>query len=265
MDIEAEPDEASDAAEADRFGTQAGGITGGDARHLGEVIDGSKFHVAGMGQLAHGVELAGNTFASGNAGLSTASKNFFDGVESSVIDAFSESEVERVGRRNMVEREHLKGFEDGKRNAAERMDRGGIEGRCDGASPLQSEGGGDLLFGGKAKFFNPLTDFSIVGAALGFESGANFSEGKLAAGDHEEPEGNAVGRLRRWRHHAQVGELADEGRLQTLGLAIESALEEGSLAVAEALPERSRAQAGDEHARGRGLQMVALDPAGEPG
>jgi hypothetical protein len=143
-----------------------------------------------------------------------------------------------------------------------------VEGSKDvatGASPLQSEGGGDLLFGGKAKFFNPLTDFSIVGAALGFESGANFSEGKLAAGDHEEPEGNAVGRLRRWRHHAQVGELADEGRLQTLGLAIEGALEEGSLAVAEALPERSRARAGDERARGRGLEMVALDPVCEPG
>jgi len=106
-----------------------------------------------MGQLAHGVELAGNTFASGNAGLSTASENFFDCVESSVIDAFSEGEVKGVGGGNMVEREHLKGFEDGKRNAAERMDRGGIEGRCDGASPLQSEGGGDLLFGGKAKFF----------------------------------------------------------------------------------------------------------------
>ena len=27
---------------------------------------------------------------------------------------------------------------------------------------MQSEGGGYLLFGGKAKFFNPLTDFSVT-------------------------------------------------------------------------------------------------------
>ena len=130
------------------------------------------------------------------------------------------------------------------------MDGGGVEGSCDGASPLQSESGSDFLFGGKAKFFDPFADFSIADAALGFEGGADFGEGKLAAGDHEEPEGNAVGGLRRWSHHAQVGELADEGDLQALGLAIEGALEEGSLAVAEALPERSRARAGDERARG---------------
>ena len=68
--------------------------------------------------MAHRVELAGDAFASGNAGLGTASENFFDGVEGSVIDAFSEGEVEGVGRGNMAEREHLKGFEDGKRNAA---------------------------------------------------------------------------------------------------------------------------------------------------
>ena len=105
---------------------------------------------------------------------------------------------------------------------------------------MQSERGGDLLFGGKAKLFDPLTDFSIAGASLGFERGADFGEGKLAAGDHEEPEGNAVGGLRRWSHHAQAGELADEGDLQALGLAIEGALEEGPLAT-EALPERSRA------------------------
>jgi hypothetical protein len=224
IDIEAKPDETPDAAEADCFGTQAGGIAGGDARHFGQVVHGSEFHVAGVGQLAHRVELAGNAFASGNARLGAASENFFDGVESSVIDALSESEVEGVRGSNMVEREHLKGFEDGKRNASDRMDSGGIEGRCDGASPLQSEGGGDLLFGGKAKFFDPLTDFSVVGAPLGFESGADFGESQLAARDHEEAEGNAVGRLWRWRHHAQVGELADEGGFQTLGLAIESAL-----------------------------------------
>ena len=106
--------------------------------------------------------MTGDTFASCNAGLGTASENFFDGVESAVIDAFSEGEVEGVGGGNVVEREHLKGFEDGKRNVAERMDSGGIEGSCDGASPLQSEGGGDFLFGGKAKFLDPLTDFSVT-------------------------------------------------------------------------------------------------------
>ena len=77
--------------------------------------------------MAHGVELTGDTFASGNAGLSAASENFFDGVESAVIDAFSEGEVESVGGGDTVEREHLKGFEDGKRNVAQRMDGGGIE------------------------------------------------------------------------------------------------------------------------------------------
>ena len=92
-----------------------------------EVIHGSEFYVAGSGQLAHGVELTGDTFASGNAGLSAASENFFDGVESAVIDAFSEGEVEGVGGRNVVEGQHLKGFEDGKRNVAQRMDGGGIE------------------------------------------------------------------------------------------------------------------------------------------
>ncbi len=102
---------------------------------------------------------------------------------------------------------------------------------------MQSEGGGHLLFRGKAKFFNPLTDFSVSGAALGFERGANFDECKFAAGDHEEPEGNAVGGLRRWNHHAQVGELADESGLQAFGLAIEGAIEEGSLAAVDALPE----------------------------
>jgi hypothetical protein len=77
--------------------------------------------------LAHSVELTGNTFAPGNAGLGAASENFFDGVESTVIDAFSEGEVEGVGGRNVVEGQHLKGFEDRKRNVAQRMDGGGIE------------------------------------------------------------------------------------------------------------------------------------------
>ena len=126
-DVETEPDKASDAAEADCFGTQASGVAGGNAGHFTQVAHGSEFYVAGTGQLAHGVELTGNTFASGNTGLSPASENFFDGVESAMIDAFSEGEVEGIGGSNVVEGQHLKGFENGKRNVAQRMDGGGIE------------------------------------------------------------------------------------------------------------------------------------------
>ena len=77
--------------------------------------------------MSHGVELAGNASASGNTGLSPASKNFFDGVESSVIDALSEGEIEGVGGSDVVEGQHLKSFEDGKRNVAQGMDGGWIE------------------------------------------------------------------------------------------------------------------------------------------
>jgi hypothetical protein len=137
--------------------------------------------------------LAGDTFASGNAGLGATSENFFDGVESAVIDAFSEGEAEGVGGRNLVEGQHLKGFEDGKRNAARRMDGGGVEGSCDGASPLQSEGGGDFLFGGKARLFDPLSDFSVVGAALGFEGGADFGKVSLPRASVRSPRGMRLG------------------------------------------------------------------------
>ena len=77
--------------------------------------------------MPHGVELGGDAFATGNAGLGAASENFFDGVESAVIDAFSEGEVESVGSGNVVEGQHLKGFEDGKRNVAQRLDGVGVE------------------------------------------------------------------------------------------------------------------------------------------
>ena len=77
--------------------------------------------------MAHSVELTGNTFAPGYTGLGAASENFFDSVESSVIDALSEGEIEGVGGSDVVEGQHLKGFEDGKRNVAQRMDGGGIE------------------------------------------------------------------------------------------------------------------------------------------
>ena len=127
IDIEAEPDETAYAAEADLFGTQSGGIAGGDASHFREIVHGSEFHVAGLGELAHGVELTGDTFACGDAGLGAAIENFFDGVESGVVNAFSESEIEDVGRRNVVEGQHLKSFQDGKRDAARRRDPGGIE------------------------------------------------------------------------------------------------------------------------------------------
>src|ERR1035437_4889315 len=108
IDIQAQPDKTTDAAEADLFGTQSGGVAGGDAGHFGEVVHGSEFHFTGAGQLAHGVELAGDAFASGNAGLGAAIEDLFDGVESGVVDAFSESEIEGVGRRYVVERKHLK-------------------------------------------------------------------------------------------------------------------------------------------------------------
>ena len=77
--------------------------------------------------MAHSVELTGNTFAPGYTGLGAAIENFFDSVESSVIDALSEGEIEGVGGSDVVEGQHLKGFEDGKRNVAQRMDGGGIE------------------------------------------------------------------------------------------------------------------------------------------
>jgi len=161
-DIEAEPYEPSDAAQADLVGTESGGVTGGYPGHFSEVVDGSKFHVAWARQLAHGFEVAGDTLATRDAGLGTASEDFFDGVESGMVDAFSEGQVEGVGRGNVIERQHLKGFEDGKRNPAGGLDRGGIEGRSDGASPLQREGVGDFLFSGKAEFFDPFTDFSVM-------------------------------------------------------------------------------------------------------
>ena len=150
-----------------------------------------------------------------------------------------------------------------------RMNGGGIEGGGDGASPLQTESGGDFLFRGKAKLFDPLADFSVACAALGFEGSADFEIGELAASHHEEPQRNAVGRRRRWSHPAQAGELAEESGFQALRPAIEEALEErsfGAVAPAEALPERTRTRAGSQSARELGgFERVALDPVGGPG
>ena len=134
--IQAKPDEAANAAKTNLFGTKPSSVACGDAGHFGEIVHGSEFHVARTRQLAHGFEFAGDAFSSGNAGLRAAIENSFDGVERGVVDAFSEGEVESVGCGNVVERQHLKGFEDGKRNAARRLDGGGIEGRSDGTSPL---------------------------------------------------------------------------------------------------------------------------------
>lgn len=138
IDIETEPDESPDAAEADLFGCQASGVAGGNASHFGEIVHGAEFEIVGMGCLTHDVELAGNPFASRYAGLSAAIENFFDRVQSRVVDAFSKSRIERIGRCDVVERQHLKRFEDGKRDAAERLQGGEIERRGDGTSPLQS-------------------------------------------------------------------------------------------------------------------------------
>jgi|SRR5664279_5949152 hypothetical protein len=71
-DIEADPDETSDAAKSDGFGSQPASVARGDACHFGEIVHGSEFYVARAGQLAHGLELAGNAFASGHAGLGAA-------------------------------------------------------------------------------------------------------------------------------------------------------------------------------------------------
>src|SRR5208282_4816609 len=129
--------------------------------------------------------------------------------------------------------------------------------------------GGDFLFQRKAKLFDPLANFSVARAALGFQGGADFHVGELAAGDHEQSKGNAVGGLRRGSHPTQARELSDEGGLQALRLAIKEALEEGSLgavAEAETLPERSRARTGDERAIGLGgFERVARDPVRGPG
>ena len=161
IDIEAEPDETSNAAQTDLFGTQSGGVTGGNASHFGEVVHRSEFYVAGPCELAHQFELTCDALASGNAGLSPAIENFFDGVEGGMVDAFPEREIKSVGRRRIVQRQHLKGFHDGKRNVARRLDAGGIKGRGDGTSPLQREGGGNFLFRGKPEFLDPLTDLSV--------------------------------------------------------------------------------------------------------
>ena|ERR1700689_3570673 len=127
MEVQAEPDEAADAAEADLFWSQPGSVTGSDPGHLGEVVDRSEFDVAGAGELAHGLELAGDDFVSGNAGLGAAIENSFDGIKSAVVDALSERDVERVGRGSIVDGQHAEGFEDRERNAALELDGGGIE------------------------------------------------------------------------------------------------------------------------------------------
>jgi hypothetical protein len=168
-----------------------------------------------------------------------ATEDFFDGVESSVINALSKSDEKGIRGGSVAQGEHLEKFQDRKRDIAERLDGGGIDRSSDWASPLHGEGGGDFLLGGEAQFFDPFADFSVTGATLSFEGGGDLDVGKLAASHHEEAEGNAVRRLRRWGHDAEAGELIDQSDLQTLGLAIECALQHGSggpMAVAEPLP-----------------------------
>ena len=197
------------------------------------------------------LDLTRNTFASGDAGLGTASENLFDGIERGVIDPFSESEIEDVAGRSVAEGQHLKGFKNRERNISRRVDGGGINGSGDGQTPIAGLRGGDVLLGGEAKFLDPLADFSVVGAALRVEGGTNFHMSELASGDHEQTEGNAVGRLRGWSHYAMVRELVGESRLQALGLAIENALEEGSIRAmpgAQSVPERLRSRTGSERA-----------------
>ncbi|MGA2216342.1 MAG: hypothetical protein ABSH31_23930 [Bryobacteraceae bacterium] len=148
--------------------------------------------------------MASDTFLSGNAGLSAAIENFFDRIESGVVDALSEGDGQSVGRLNVVDGYHLKSFEDGKRNAAGQLDGRGIERRSYRASPLQSQRGRNLLFRGETEFFNPFPDFSVTRASLGLEGGAHFEISNLAASDHKQPQWNTVGGLRRWSQGAQA-------------------------------------------------------------
>jgi hypothetical protein len=127
MEVQAQPDEAADATETDLFWSQPGGVTGGDPSHLGEVVDRSELDVAGARELAHGLKLAGDDFASGNAGLGAAIENFFYGIKSAVIDALSEGDIERLGRGRIVDGQHAEGFEYRERYAALELDGGGIE------------------------------------------------------------------------------------------------------------------------------------------
>lgn len=132
---------------------------------------------------------------------------------------------------------------------------------------MQSEGGGNVLFRGKAEFFDPLPDFSVTGAALGLEGGAHFLIGELAARDHEKAERNPVGRWRRRGHGAQTREVADEGGFQAPGLAIENALQEGAtraVTLPETLPEGLRSAACERTSGIGGFELAALEPAGEP-
>src|SRR6202140_535350 len=101
-----------------------------------------------------------------------------------MIHSFAESEIQRVGRGDVVKRQHLKSFEDRQRNFARKMARGGVERRGYRATPLQSQRFGYFIFAGKAEFFYPLPDFSVVSAALSFERGAHFNISKLAARYH---------------------------------------------------------------------------------
>jgi hypothetical protein len=74
---------------------------------------------------------------------------------------------------------------------------------------------------------------------LGLEGGTDFEIGKLAASDHEQTERNAIGRLRRRRHDAQPGKLADESVFQSSRTAIENTLKVSAvraMAITKALP-----------------------------
>src|SRR5258705_6127743 len=145
-----------------------------------------------------------------------------------MIDALTECDVQRVRRGHEVQRNHLKGIHDRERNPAERRAGRGIQRRHDRASPLQSEGGGDLLLGGKAKFLEPVSDFSCLGGLLGRERSNYLLVSQPSSSDHEQAERNAVRRRGGRSQGVELRQLCFQCRLLAFRLAIEDALQQGS-------------------------------------
>lgn len=176
-----------DATQANFLGIEPREVTGRDASHFTQVAR-RKLHVARSRKAAHGFELPRNPSRRRNARLRTAVENLSDRIEGRVIHTGSESQIKRVGHGGVVEREHLKRFENRQWNSAGRIHRRGIERKCDGASPLQGERGRDFLFGRKAQLHDPVADRAVTRAPLGFERSLHFSVRELAPCNHEQTE-----------------------------------------------------------------------------
>ena len=182
---QAEPDEISYTPQAGFVGTEFQHIAHADASYFVEVPHQSKFQFAGTGLLPHANEFVGDGLASGNAGLGTTSKKFFDGVERGVVHALAEGDAESVGGGSELERDHLKSLQNRERDGAEGHGRSRFEGQCDRAPPLQTQGSGDLLRCGEAEFFEPLANLSGTSSLLRLQSGDNLLMSQPATRDHE--------------------------------------------------------------------------------